>query len=335
MQLRTYQVQRERQQQAFKRRKKPPTSTPASTPNPTRTQPSQDVHAQPIGVKGTQTFSTPKDTPKQDGEEVFVTDAPHPVTKVTTVARRTRARPAHPHRSPINTHVKTAKIEAKISCSHASTDDGIGHENSQVTQSSTETGSDATEVDSEACHLLRTQNRTLNLEINRLRKKISVLNKRERRFSKGDGRNVRATVDTSIKKKTKKQKRKKQTMRTKPVAKSTEASHQNTENRSPSVRTAPSKPKVDGARSHCKESDEHRARTTQNWAARQLLAVRKCVLAVMGSILKGNEALRHRLLDLQLGSATDITDPDIGGCTLALGIGTDKSVYGVHAERCV
>ena len=106
-------------------------------------------------------------------------------------------------------------------------------------------------------------------------------------------------------------------MRTKPVTKNTEISQQNSENRSPSTQTVPSKPKVDGAHSRWEESDEHRAHTTQNWAVRQLLSVRKCVLEVMGSILKGNEALRHRLLDLQLGSTTEITDADIGGCTLA------------------
>ena len=328
LQIRTYQTQRERQQHTFKKRTNSPTSKPVSTSSPARTQPSQTVHTQPVDSIAAQTSTATTRTPKQDGEEISVTDAPHPVTKVTTVAT-TRARPVHSNRSTISTETRNRTIKPNSSPSHTPTNNGSDHATSQLTKSSSETGTDTVEVDPEVCTLVQAQNRALNLENDRLRKKISMLNKREQRFSKGAGRNARAAVVTPMKKKGKKQKRKKKNMPTKSVTKNTKTSHQKTKNCSTSTESVSSNPNGDGTHSRSKEPHVHNAQTTQNWALRQLLAVRKCVLEVLGSILKGNEALRHRLLDLQLGSAAHIKHADIGWGAHAYWL------WHAHKELCV
>ena len=277
LQIRTYKSQRERQQQIFMQNRRTPTSAPASTPSPNRTRLSPNVRAQPSHPASTQTPTAP-----EREEEISRTSTTQSSTqtsrRITTSATETTA---------------TATITKKISVNSSSSNSDDA--NGKSAQSSSEA---IVEVESEAQALLRAQNRDLTLQINRLKKQITLLQRRQQLASKAAILGVQSQPDTVLQKK---KKRRKQMKKKKKINSNNKVKTAEKNNQSCSSNSDPS-----GIPFHPKQPKYQRSsHIRQDQIQQQLSSLRDCVLQVLRSILRGNEALRHRLLDLQLGSGTN------------------------------
>ena len=282
LQIRTYKSQRERQQQIFMQNRRKPTSAPASTPSPNRTRLSPNVRAQPSHPASTQTPTTPARE-----EEISRTSTTQSSTQT---SRRTTT----------STTETTATITNKTSVNSSSSNSDDANEKSA--QSSSEA---IVEVESEAQALLRTQNRDLTLQINRLKKQITLLQRRQQLASKAAILGVQTQADTVLQKK---KKRRKQMKKKKKINSNNKVKTAEKNNQSCSSNSDPG-----GIPFHPKQSKYQRSsHIHQDQIQQQLSPLRDCVLQVLRSILRGNEALRHRLLDLQLGSGTNTAYAGMG-----------------------
>ena len=254
-----------------------PTSVPASTPSPNRTRLSPNVRAQPSHPASTQT-QTPTTSARE--EEISRTSTTQSSTQT---SRRTTT----------STTETTATITNTTSVNSSSSNSDDANEKSA--QSSSEA---IVEVESEAQALLRAQNRDLTLQINRLKKQITLLQRRQQLASKAAILGVQTQADTVLQKK---KKRRKQMKKKKKINSNNKVKTAEKNNQSCSSNSDPG-----GIPFHPKQPKYQRSsHIRQDQIQQQLSSLRDCLLQVLRSILRGNEALRHRLLDLQLGSGTN------------------------------
>ena len=299
LQITSYKAQRERQQQIFKQRRHTPST---SIPSPSQTHP---VDPGSIESPVTQTAMP------EHGQNSSAS-TPQPVSENTAIAATVRATSQPSHTDTTSTTPSTITRTAKRASDSSSNNDSDNADR-QSSHSSSETKTDTSGVDSDTQRLLRSQNRALSLEINRLRKQIVLLRSRKQRVNKTVDHDVQTQVETAKKKKGKKHKKKSRKINSKTPLKIAKTAYTKNKFLSTSTQTTASNADPGGTaplpnQPHSSRTDHLRQARAQN----QLTSLRGCVLEVLGSILRGNEALRHRLLDLQLGDATNTTYAEMG-----------------------